>query len=93
MTRQELIAKLEAHEAKNINYTTAQVVSAIANATQAEKDALAGAVNLKDKALMADIIFILYENKRKVDAQTLVNNKIINDKIDIDDVAAVLNGY
>lgn len=93
MTREELLAKLEAYEYKNISYTTAQTISAIGAASQAEKEALAGAVNAQDASLVGAIIITLFQSKRTEDAKSAAAAKIKNDQIDIDDVAAALNGY
>lgn len=92
MTRQELLDKLAAAEYKNINYTTAQVITAISTASTAEKDSLAGALNALDKDLVGTILIQLFTTKRQTDAVAAVNAKIANDKIDIDDAAAALNG-
>ena len=91
MTRQQLINRLVRYEAKQIMYTATSVLTALGTASQAEKDALAAAVNAEDKNLLADIVFTLFDNRRKADALDIVNSKISNDKIDIDDVAAAIN--
>ena len=90
MTREEFLAKLEANKRSTIMYTTAQVVSAIAAASLAEKDALANAVNTKDTALIGAIVHTLFESKRGTDAQAAVNSMIVADRIDIDDIVANL---
>ena len=93
MTRQELIDKLVAAEKKNLSYTTTQIITAIATATTAEKDSLASAIMAEDGNLVGAILLTLFAAKKTVDATNSVNAKIVADRIDIDDVAAVLNGY
>ena len=92
MTRQELLKKLARKERKGFSYTFAQVTSALASMSPAEKQSLSDAINAEDKALLADILFTFFDAKKDADALAAVNAKITNDKIDIDDVAAALNG-
>lgn len=90
MTRQELLNKLAKAEYKNTVYTVPQITSALSSASQADKDTLAAAVNTSDKTAIATIVLSIIHAKRNEDALAAVNAKIQNDKIDIDDVAAVL---
>lgn len=92
MTRDELLKKLARKERKGLSYTFAQVTSALASMSPAEKQSLADAINAEDKVLLADILFTFFDVKKDAAALVLVNAKINNNKIDIDDVAAALNG-
>lgn len=91
MTKQELIAQLEAYEFKQISYTVAQTISAIGSASQEEKTSLTDAINALDKGLIGDIILTLFQAKRTADAKSIVAGKIVNNKIDLDEITLALS--
>lgn len=91
MTRQELINLLVRKERRAITYTVAQVLTKIASMTAAEKQALADAINTRDKSIIGDIVDTFFDKEKRADALAAINSKIVNDRIDIDDIADALD--
>lgn len=91
MTRQELINLLVRKERRAITYTVAQVLTKIASMTAAEKQALADAINTSDKSIIGDIVDTFFDKEKQADALAAVNSKIVNDRINIDDIADALD--
>ena len=90
MTRQELIKKLIRKERKTLSYDFAKVLSVVNAATPAEQASLVAAINTEDKILVADILLTLFDKTKDADALAILDSKIVNDKIDIDEVASVV---
>lgn len=90
MTKQELIEKLIRKERKDLSYSFTKITSVIGAATKAEQASLVSAINTEDKALLADILLTLFGAAKDTDALAVVKAKIINDKVDINEVAAAL---
>lgn len=91
MTRQELINLLVSKERRSINYTVAQVLTKIASMTAAEKQALADAINTSDKSIIGNIVDTFFDKEKRADALAAVKSKIVNDRINIDDIADALD--
>ena len=59
--------------------------------TAAEKQALADAINTSDKSIIGDIVDTFFDKEKRADALAVVNSKIVNDLINIDDIANALD--
>jgi hypothetical protein len=90
MDRAQLILDLTNNLAAKTVLTLPQFTAIINSAAKEDKDALMVAVNAEKGEDLFKLLHKLIKESKFLTAQAAVNQKIVNDKIDIDDIVDML---